>query len=339
MDAMAGQAGGGNEWKIRYESLDNAHQELRTELLRQEKTTSEVRQEASGFLNQMKVLSERSGQSFEREEKLVHQLHMLENEVKEWKGRYARTRTQVRTLKTSSLAMSVQPPDAAKTARDGGFTEQNGLVKDVHVTKFQIAIDELLRSARGNEARAVLTHVKSVVISVRNISLDIGDTQAGNDEATQQLHKLKTKVSATANNLITASKNYALSNGLSPVSLLDAAASHLSASVIELIRIVKMRPTSTEELEDDDENSVIADSPADYYGITNGRSSAGGDSVYSALSSPQLAQHTFAPISQTKNSTPNGFPNAVQPPAGPKPTHGIYRGPDSKIDELKVRYS
>lgn len=335
MDDLNGRGNGeANEWKSRYESLDKAHQDLRTELLLQEKVTSEVRQEAAGFLNQMKALSGRTGQSIEREEELVNQLHMVEDEVKEWKSRYARTRTQIRTLRASSMAISIQQPDVGQLVRDGGFTAQDGLVKDVHVTKFQIAIDELLRSARGKEPQAALAHVKSVVIAVRNITMDMGDTQSSKDDQIQERHKVKTKVSATANNLITASKNFAISNGLSPVSLLDAAASHLTASIIELISMVKIHPTPAEELEDDDENSVIADSPMDFYGINNASSSTITASVCSPLGSPRLVQKAYQPPSQFNVSKPlpNGLQNgAHEQNSSPKPVHR-----DSTIEALRV---
>jgi len=52
-------------------------------------------------------------------------------------------------------------------------------------------------------------------------------------------------MSSTANNLTTAAKNYVTAKGLSPVSLLDAAASHLTATVIEIIKIVLIRTTIT----------------------------------------------------------------------------------------------
>ncbi|KAI4253080.1 MAG: hypothetical protein L6R42_007714, partial [Xanthoria sp. 1 TBL-2021] len=48
-----------NEWKTRYEGLNKAHQDLQAELRQQQMTTREVKQEAAGFLNEMKMLSER----------------------------------------------------------------------------------------------------------------------------------------------------------------------------------------------------------------------------------------------------------------------------------------
>lgn len=328
---------GKSEWKARYDNLDKVHQEQRASLLRQDKVTLEVKQEAASFLSQMRALSERSTESQEREESLIRQIHKLEKEVQEWKNRYARERTQARTLRASTMSMSLQQADAGQVAKDESFTSQDGLVKDIYVTRFQIAIDELLQSARGDEPHAVLTRVKPVVIAVRDITIDLGDTQSSQDETMQRTDKLRAKVSATANNLVTASKNFAMSKGLSPVSLLDAAASHLTSSIVELIRLVKIRPTPAQELDEQEEKDVIADSPADYYGISGVRESTGADSVYSTVTDPR---RSVQPAAQGKSAkfVHNGFPNSAQHAVGPKSTHGNYKYPDSKMDELRVGF-
>ena len=335
VDQLMGQASGREEWKSRYESLDKEHQDLRTQLLRQEKVTSEVKQEATGFLQQMRALSERSNQSVEKEERSVHQVHILEKELQDWKSRYARTRAQVRTLRSSSIANTLPTANVAAMAKESAFCAQEGLIKDVHIIGFQLAIDELLQSARGSEPDTVLGHVKSVVIAVRSISLDLGETKPDGEKAAMQRHRLKMKLSATANNLITAAKNYAISKGLSPVSLLDAAASHVSAAVIDLVRLVKIHSSPVDETEDDDENSVIADSPADYYGILHSRTSAGGESMYSSVSSAPASQLPSTKM-QAPRSVPDGMLSSASYSAPPRPTNGNHAVPDGRIEDLKV---
>jgi hypothetical protein len=187
------------------------------------------------------------------------------------------------------LGLSIQRTDASRFAKDDGFTRPDGLVKDVHITKFQIAIDELLHIARTGEPSAVLDYMKAVVVAVRSITQDIASTSTNtkDDETSQRRAKLKSNVSATANNVITASKNFATSNGISPVSLLDAAASHLTAAVVELVRTVKIRPTPAGELEDDDDGSLDPVRSPSYFSIDHSmRRISGNDSVYSAVSSP-----------------------------------------------------
>jgi len=62
-----------------------------------------------------------------------------------------------------------------------------------------------------------------------------------------KLQAIKSKIFATLSNLITAAKNHSNSKGFSPVSLLDAAASHLSATIVELVKLLKIRKATAFE--------------------------------------------------------------------------------------------
>lgn len=198
--------------------------------------TEEVRREAMEFLNQMKVISERADNSFEREERLSDQIQKLEADILEWKGRYAKAKTTIRSIRASSLGLQV-PTSGGLFGKEGNLVDSKGLVKAVNLTKFQISIDELLKVARGLNFSQSLEQVKAVVIATRALTQDIDGDQG------EAVSRLRSRISATANNLTTAAKNHATGCGLSPVSLLDAAASHLTATVIELVKLVKIRPT------------------------------------------------------------------------------------------------
>ena len=250
--------------------LEQENEELRNALHEQQRVTEEVRHEAQEFLREMRILSQQSGSAYDRHAELEKTIEHLEHEVHDWRNRYARTKTQLRHLRASSMGATIED-DAAKFLRDKGLIEANGLVKDIHVTKFQIAIDELLQKARKDNPDKVIEAMKSVVVSVRRITKDVDGTLVHNEEAAQQNSKLKAKVSATANNLITTSKNFAASAGISPVSLLDAAASHLTAAIVDLIRFVKIRVTPAEELDDDDDGTVT---PVDSSGFFSPRSTS-----------------------------------------------------------------
>jgi myosin heavy subunit len=346
--------------------LERENEDLRNELKEQRDTTEEVRQEAQEFLREMRVLSERTSSSFEREEQLVKEVQRLEEEVKDWRNRYARTKTQLRGLRASSIGLTIKP-DAARYARESGFTRDDGLVKDVHVTKFQISIDELLRVARTEDPEKVVDYMKYVVVNVRSITQDIDESRPGNGDLVQQQTKLKSRVSATANNLITASKNFAAAKGLSPVSLLDAAASHLTTAVVELVRTVKIRPTSAGELEDDDGILPPVDTTgffqardtrqetqaAALLGLRNDRASAI-SSVYSPANSPRESTRASRPRSGSKDSwasrrpvSRNGNPpNGMNSVGGANSMNGskLPPGPigfgirtqDADVEELKV---
>lgn len=64
------------------------------------------------------------------------------------------------------------------------------------------------------------------------------------------LRALRERAEATLSNLVTASKTHATSSGMAPVSLLDAAASHVSATVTETGRAVGIRKSTKAEQED-----------------------------------------------------------------------------------------
>lgn len=326
---------GVSEWKKRFESKDKAHQELQAELQQQYTVTDEVKQEAAAFLKEMRALASESSQAADREGKLIGQVQKLEDQVKEWRSRYARTKSQARTLRASSRGMSVPQPDLTQL---GSFLAQDGLIKEIHVTGFQIAIDELLRAARGSEPNSVLIHVRSVVISVREISQDAGNPVLKNEGQDIGISSLRQKISVTANNLITASKNFAISKGISPVSLLDAAASHLAMAVVELIRIVKICPTPDVEIEDDDDDSFIAESPA-YYGMSF--ESERGHSVSSSSGYPPQRpaprqQAAMSPASERKLPLRDSGRNLAQNSSSLKIGLGVH-AQDDEIEDLKVR--
>lgn len=326
-EALRGNSGGDSELQARFNDLEKRHESLKAELREQREVTEEVRQEASNFLKEMKAMSERSNSNWEKEEKLSRDVHRLEEEVKEWKSRYAKVKTQLRHLRAASVGISSFRPDVGAFTKQNELMQPNGLVKDVHVTKFQIAIDELLRIARSDEPTLVLEQMKAVVVAVRHITQDIDSSQVSGDEAAQLPARAKAKVSATANNLITASKNFANSSGLSPVSLLDAAASHLSAAIVELIRTVKIRSTPDELEEEDDDNIAPMQSPGYFSVAPSQNRMSNNESIYSAISSPSVrsrsATNSRRPLSR------NGLPN------GQKLGYGM-RLQDSDLEELKV---
>lgn len=247
--------GGDSDWRQRC-------QDLQDELANQEKVTEDVRQNATQFLQEMRVLSEQSEDAVEREEQLRSQINTLETEIEEWKSRYAMTKTQLRTLKASSIGLPLQRmANEALTGRQELLSEQ-GLVNDVDVTNFQISIDELLHTARQGSADATLDKMKGVVTHVQHILTDGNGTFTGfpspgsPDPMSPELNgappstaALKSRVSRSANSLITATRNHVSSMGLSPVSLLDAAAGNVTAAVVEYLKAVGIKATPGDDLQ------------------------------------------------------------------------------------------
>lgn len=101
----------------------------------------------------------------------------------------------------------------------------------------------------SKEPSSVLSAMHKVISAVNLIDQDVQSVDPRRISSLppaeqKRLASLKSKTNATLSNLMTASRNHAVSFGVSPVSLLDAAASHLSAAVIDLVRILRIRRTT-----------------------------------------------------------------------------------------------
>lgn len=269
----------------RYAELESKHQNLQVELQNQQQITEQVRREASDFLMEMKTLTAQSHANWEREEQLSNDVHRLEAEVNDWKHRYAKTKAQLRHLRTSSGGIGDHRPDASVIAKEHELVQVDGVIKDIHVTKFQMSVDELLRVARFEDSREVLSQIKSVIATVRNMIQDVDQAPPPLDGSAALRIKAKGRVSATANNMITAARNFASSSGISPVSLLDAAASHLCTAIVELVRVVKIQASPADEFEEYDVD-ISQEKFPDYFSTTPSQRRYSNHSEYSAMSHP-----------------------------------------------------
>lgn len=219
-------------------SLKKEIEQLKAQLDEQQQITEEVRSEAQGFLDEMRGLSERETEIYERAANLESQVATLEAETREWKERYQKSQTQLRKLKATSQFFSPTPENVTERT----FIAPEGIIRDIAIVKFQLAIDSLLRNCRTN-IPVLMDSMKDVVIAIRSIQIDLdaaADATIMNDT---RVIKLRQKMSTTANNLMTAVKNHISGGNISPVSLVDAAASHLSSAVIEIAKICKLRAT------------------------------------------------------------------------------------------------
>jgi protein SPA2 len=152
----------------------------------------------------------------------------------------------------------------------------DGGILDIHVTAFLSAIDGLLTAGRSSAPTKVLTPMKSVVNAVSMIMDDIHafEKRPQRDRADVDLNGLKSlreRAETTLSNLVAATKTHAMSSGLSPVSLLDAAASHVSVTITEIGKTICIRKASSAE-QDQFNNSSGTYSPS--VTATNGFSPA-----------------------------------------------------------------
>ena len=191
----------------------------------------------------------------------------LGNQLKEYKRKYEQAKTELRGVKGKNVSFNVplmlkhfslslatsqlflpsksdKPEDQLPVSPDGG-------VLDIHITAFQSAIDGLLTAGRSNAPTRVLAPMKSVVNAVTNIIEDVKkfqrQPQDRSDVDPDALQALQDRAEATLSNLVAATKTHATSSGMSPVSLLDAAASHVSLTITDIGKIVCLRKATKAE--------------------------------------------------------------------------------------------
>jgi hypothetical protein len=88
--------------------------------------------------------------------------------------------------------------------------------------------------------------MKAVVVSCKAITEDVeayenDETKDIDADKKDRLYAMKSQFSKGLSNLMAAAKTHANGMGISPVSLLDAAATHLTSTVVELIKLFGMR--------------------------------------------------------------------------------------------------
>jgi hypothetical protein len=177
----------------------------------------------------------------------------------------------------------------------------DGVIADVHVTAFLSAIDDLLNSGRSPAPTAVLASTKLVINAVHNITEDIRQSSSQTAQSAD-VAAMISRADATVENLVAAARMHATSAGMSPVSLLDAAASHVSAVMTELgknVLIRRARPgetTAVGSVSFDPALDIVAESPIRANG---GRPISEPGSSNASTSPPPLFDRAAAPPSDT----------------------------------------
>lgn len=229
----------------------------------------QLRSDMESLLLEISDLSRRNDELMSSKDSDNLLIRELDSQLKDYKRKYEQAKTELRSVKgvflsiffevlanISELATSqlfLQAPkfdkleDQLPMAPDGG-------ILDLYITAFLSAIDSLLTAGRSNAPTRVLTPMKSVVNAVTNIIDDVKafERRPQRDRADvdmDALRSLRDRADATLSNLVAATKTHASSSGMSPVSLLDAAASHVSLTITELGRTVCIRRASKAEQE------------------------------------------------------------------------------------------
>ncbi|KIK09299.1 hypothetical protein K443DRAFT_83444 [Laccaria amethystina LaAM-08-1] len=212
----------------------------------------QLRSDMEGLLTELNDLSRRNDELMTAKDSDLVVIRDLDNQLKDYKRKYEQAKTELRNVKVTSQ-LFLQAPKFDKS-EDQLPVSSDGGVLDIHITAFLSAIDSLLTAGRSNAPTRVLTPMKTVVNAVTNIIEDVRNFERRpqrerSDIDLDALRSLRERADATLSNLVAATKTHATSSGMSPVSLLDAAASHVSVTITEIGRTICIRKATKAEQE------------------------------------------------------------------------------------------
>ncbi|KAF8070406.1 hypothetical protein FPV67DRAFT_1017824 [Lyophyllum atratum] len=210
----------------------------------------QLRSDMEGLLTELGDLARRNDELMTAKDSDLVVIRDLDQQLKDYKRKYEQAKTELRNVKATSQ-LFVQAPKFDRAEDQLPVSAEGGVV-DVHITAFLSAVDALLTAGRSNAPTRVLTPMKSVVNAVSAIIDDVRAFERRpqrdrSDVDSDALRSLRERAEATLSNLVAASKTHATSSGMSPVSLLDAAASHVSATITEIGRTVCIRKATKAE--------------------------------------------------------------------------------------------
>ncbi|ODN76142.1 hypothetical protein L202_06067 [Cryptococcus amylolentus CBS 6039] len=237
------------QWRERSEQLEDECRRLEEEKVSLEdelarsgqgQAVGNIRDELQSLVDELNSLSMRNEDLLTERESDAMRLSDMEAKVSEYKRKYDAVRVELRNLKATSTMFAT----FSKPITDDHLpASPDGNILDINVSAFQSSVDNLLSAARSSSPSGVLPAMKAIVEAITAIGEDVKGFEANPniDVDVSRLESLKYESTTRLNNLMQAARNHAMASGLSPVSLLDAAAGHLSTNVVEIIKLLKIK--------------------------------------------------------------------------------------------------
>lgn len=88
--------------------------------------------------------------------------------------------------------------------------------------------------------RTIVMACKSITTEVEEFEIKVGLSSANQ----ASLYEIKKRFSTELSNLLASAKIYSGGMGISPVSLVDAAAGNLTVTIVDLVKLLGMRPVT-----------------------------------------------------------------------------------------------
>ncbi|KAI8377282.1 hypothetical protein BD560DRAFT_367030 [Blakeslea trispora] len=223
----------------KYKLLKQKHDMLMQEHKEQQKAVQEVKRETRQMLDELKRLNTINEDLLNEKEKAENLIQEMNEESKKWKTKYEKARIELRSLRAASV---IEPSQSHNMLQENHLQPtRNGIVNQDHVLTYQNCVEELLTAARSTDPSQVIQVMKNIVTVCRHITEEIEEKESNlSPTSRNSLYELKTIFSTSLSDLLMATKYHANGMGISPISLLDRSASHLTAVIIDLIRLLGM---------------------------------------------------------------------------------------------------
>ena len=222
---------------------------------RLEKEKEELKSQVIKLIEEVKNLGEREEARFLAEERTRDYIHSLESQLRDMRDKLGIVKSEVDRFKRSSGLQPPLPDNSINNQANINVNEYGG-IRFENLTGLQNAIDDLIVAGRSSSPSFVLNVMKPIVGYVTAIQTDVENWLNSNNDQNREengrLNVLKERMIATLDNLMTATRNHAMGGGLSPISLLDAAASHVAVSAIEIAKLIGLKQSvNIKDINDD----------------------------------------------------------------------------------------
>ncbi|KAI8079233.1 hypothetical protein BDF21DRAFT_37761 [Thamnidium elegans] len=233
-----------HQMEDQYKKLDDKYKKLDREYTQQQDAVREVKRETKEMLTELKRLAKINEELLTEKENTDAHILKLQDELKDWRMKYDKSRFELRNIKASSVLIDA---DHTKSIINENFLQpsRDGFISQDHILTYQASVDDLLISARSSNPSLVINVMKHIVTVCRSITEEI-ESQEDTlfTETKNSLYELKTRFSISLSDLLVAAKYHASGMGISPVSLLDRSAGHLTSVIVELIKLLGMKPST-----------------------------------------------------------------------------------------------
>ncbi|KAI8339151.1 hypothetical protein BC941DRAFT_469332 [Chlamydoabsidia padenii] len=230
-----------------YSRLDKQYKSLERNHNDQQEIIREVKQEAGELMNELEKLSNENDKFRKDIDQSESTARQLTQQIQDWKTKYQKLRLELRNTNASSDYDNTIPNQDI-TRSHFLQASQSGVISHDSVISYQAAIEDLLRRARSNTPSDVLNSMKTIVMTCKSMTEDVERYEMKgllNPDKQTKLQALKGPFSNELAHLVTAAKTHVNSMGISPVALLDVAASNLTNAVVNLVKLMGMSATAS----------------------------------------------------------------------------------------------